>query len=167
MAGACFLAGDAFLLGVFLAGDFAGDLALDGDFFVAAAFLAGEAFALLGVAAALPLAGDAGALAGETGLAGELVFVSWAAAAATAAGLAGDFGVFLGEAVGFLAGAAFFGEAAFLAGAAFFTPAAFLAGVAFFVGAFLAFDAVAAFATILRALVVWSLVVGGREREKV
>ena len=121
-----FLAGDlaaAFLLGVFLAGDFF--VALAGD--LAGAFLALAGFVL---------AGDAG-LAGETGLAGELALVVVSLLA-----FLGVAWVFLGEAAGaFLAGAAFFGEAvflgeaAFLAAGAFFTPAAFLAGLAFLAGA--------------------------------
>lgn len=127
-----FLAGDAFLFGVFLAGDFA-LLALD---------LVGEALlALFGLALALDF-GDAGGLAGEAGLTGELALV-------LSCLTGGDdcLAFFLGELVAFLAGAVFFGEAflgeaGFLAGAAFLTPAAFLAGAAFFAGAFLVpFDA--------------------------
>lgn len=123
-----FLAGAAFLLGVFLAGD----LALVGDL-VLAAFLAGDAFALL-LGAAFVF-GEAGGFAGDAALAGEPTFelsdltgeLGAAAGACLALFLFGEAAFFDGCAV-FLVGEAFFGDA-FLATAAFLAaPAGFLAG---------------------------------------
>lgn len=142
------LAGDAFLLGLFLAGDdfafaLAGNLAFAGvvAFFLGDWAFFGEAFGLL-------LGEEAGDLAGELGLAGE----------PDDSCLVGDFGAAaLGGEVAFLAGAGFLGEATFLAGLAGFlagvafllTPAAFLVGSVFLAGAFLVVVFADAFATIL------------------